>query len=150
MPEDFSIRVDGLRDLTKALGDVSPELRRELTRALKKGVQQSIPAVRREAPQGRSRKGHRAGALRRSIRPAARASSQNVSAEVRLGGDSTPYAGWIEFGGRIVQHKRRRIIQREHKPEGRFFWPTMTKRVQPIFQDMVREVEGLLRRKGLM
>jgi phage gpG-like protein len=87
MSED-AVRIEGLAELRRDLRQSSPEVRRDVTRALKEGAK--VVAVT-AAPLTARQSGKLAGGWR----PGAAGNSAFVRNRV-------PYAGVLEFGGRIA------------------------------------------------
>lgn len=111
---NVDVRVDGLRQLRRALGAIDPELQRELRGELKAIAERIASAIRRKVPLGPPARGH----ARDSIKGGATAGT----AYVKGGQRTIPYYGWLDFGGRGGRNKRnyRPVIR-----EGRYIYPTI-------------------------
>ena len=82
-----AVRIEGLADLRRDLRRAEPQVRREVTRALKEGATVVAAAASPLAPR-------RSGTLAASYRAGASGNSAFVRSRV-------PYAGVVEFGGVI-------------------------------------------------
>lgn len=87
-----------------------------------------------------SRVPRRSGDLARSIKPASTQRVGRVAATV-------PYAGWIEFGGKIEGPKGVRI--RPFEPKGRYLFPAAEEEREPIMRTLENELGNLIKRAGL-
>lgn len=123
------IKVEGLKELQRTLGRLSKDAQKEV-RAVNKSAAQIV------ADEAASRAPVRTGRLKRSIR----ALGQSRGATVKAGGARVPYAGWIEFGGRIPRAVRPFIR------EGRFLFPALERNRRRIEQMYLRELESVLRK----
>ena len=82
-----AVRIEGLADLRRDLRRADPEIRREVTRALRAGAVTVAAAAGPLAPR-------RSGTLASSFRPGSSGDTAFVRSRV-------PYAGVVEFGGTI-------------------------------------------------
>lgn len=85
---------------------------------------------------------------RRSGRLAAtfRASSGQRNATVTLGKAATPYAGWIEFGGRVGPNQS---VRRPFIPGGRSMYPAVKREEAEIMAVMAAGLNRLADEAGL-
>lgn len=127
---DATIRVDGLKELGRALKQLEDGLQKEIPRALK-------PIADRVADKAKSRINSKTGRLAASIRPYA----TQRAAGVRMGSKAVAYAGPVEFGG---YPKGRPYIK-----EGRAIYPTFVEEAPRFEREMVEALSGLIRRTGL-
>lgn len=116
------IRIQGLNDFVRVLRDVDKELPKEV----RKGFNVAAEIVAADA---RLRVPVRTGALRASIR----ASSTQREARVTMGSAKVPYAGWIEFGGK-VRHNQRPYVRK-----GRYLYSAYRAR-RRVVQDLAEAV----------
>lgn len=138
MADNVAVRVEGLKDFQKALRDADRALGPELRKGLNEAGEIIVSDVRPDLPR-------HSGQLAASLR----ARSTQREGRVVLGSARVPYAGWIEFGGRIVQHNRRRVIERPFIPGGRWLFPSAERNRDKIIRLMDHKVDDLARRAGL-
>lgn len=138
MADRVVVQVEGLGEFRKALRDAD----RALGTALRKGLNEAgdviVHDVRPDLP-------HKTGRLAASLR----AQSTQREGRVVLGSARVPYAGFVEFGGRIVQHSQRRIIERPFVPQGRWLFPSAAKNRARIIDVLGGKVDELARKAGL-
>lgn len=78
-----------------------------------------------------------------SIKPA---STQRVG-RVAMGSGSVPYAGWIEFGGKITGPRGART--RPFIRKGRYLFPAAEDERGPVMRELEHQLDTLIRRAGL-
>ncbi len=125
-----AIRIDGLRDLSRALKRVEDGLQKEIPRRLK-------PIAERVAGTAAGRINSKSGRLAGSLRPFA----TQRAAGVRMGRASVPYAGPYEFGGYPAG--------RPFLPEGRAIYPTFKEQAPRVEREVVDVLNDLVRQAGL-
>lgn len=124
------IRIEGLRELNKAL--------REVDEALPKEMRSNLKAVAdRVASKAAGRVPRRSGKLASSIRGLA----SQKSASIAEGTARVPYAGSFEFGG---WPKGRPYLK-----EGRVLFPTAQESEDEVVEAVTEAIEGLIRKAGL-
>jgi Bacteriophage HK97-gp10, putative tail-component len=138
MADNVAVHVEGLKEFRAALRDADRVLGIELRKALNEAGDIIVRDVQPDLPR-------RTGRLAVSLK----AQSTQREGRVVLGSARVPYAGWIEFGGRIVQHSRQRIIEREFIPRGRWLFPSAERNRGRIINVMDGKVDELARRAGL-
>jgi hypothetical protein len=129
LPEPV-IRVEGLRDLNRALRQFGDE---RLPKQVKAAARDAADIVAREASR---RVPHRSGRLAASIR----AGGQARGAVVRAGGARVPYAGWIEFGGTHRVRGRGRA-SRPYVAGGRYIRPSARDKEKQVIAAFERGIE---------
>ena len=129
------LRIDGLKDFQAALRAAGDGLQKRLRVVFNEAADVIVSAARPGIPR---RSGTLAGSLR--------ASSGQREATVTLGKAKTPYAGWIEFGGRVG---RKQSIVRRFVAGGRNLYPAVTRRRAEIETVMARGLERLADEAGL-
>lgn len=130
------IKIEGLKELRKALRDAD----RELPKQLRRGFNEVAVMVADEAAQ---RVPVQTGRLRDSIRPR----STQTEGIVVMGRASVPYAGWIEFGGRIAP--RGTVIERPFIREGRYLLPAAKDLEPAIRRETAKVLDRMADRAGL-
>jgi hypothetical protein len=136
------VRAEGLTELRRALKDVDAKLPREIRIALNEGAKVVVGAARPTLPEI-------SGDLARSLRP----SSTQREGRVTLGTTSVPYAGWVEFGGKIEHaghgHTFPHVIRRPFVKEGRYLFPAAERKTDQVIEVCERAVGDLIQRAGL-
>jgi phage gpG-like protein len=85
----------------------------------------------------------RTGRLAASIQPA---STQRTGRVAYTRPGSVPYAGFIEFGGRVG---RGDSISRPYLRRGRYLFPAAEREREPIMRTLEQSLGDLIRRAGL-
>lgn len=93
------VRVDGLKELRRALNQVDKELTKELAAAFKEIGEQVAVKARQDVPS-------RSGRARASIR----AGTSGNKAFIAGGKKRVPYYGWLDFGTRNPQSGQPRSV----------------------------------------
>lgn len=124
----MKVRIEGLRDFSRAVAAADKGLKKEIRLVLNDAVdvivEDSKPIVAEET-----------GAAAKSIR----AMSTQTKARVRAGGARAPYYPWLDFGGRVGKYRQ---VSRPYSEEGRYIYPTYrSKRDSGEFQ--AKMLEGL-------
>lgn len=134
-----AVRVEGLAELRKALGDIGgkPLQKHFRTRMLHVGETVVAPAVRAKMPvkTGRARASVKAGV-------------SGNKAYVQEGKATVPYLGWLDFGGTLKPvGGRKNTIVRARPKGGRYLYPTIREKQGQIvdaaagaFDDTAREL----------
>ncbi len=125
-----AIRIDGLRELSRALKRVEDGLQKEIPKRLK-------PIAERVAGTAAGKINTKSGRLVGSLRPFA----TQRAAGVRMGRKNVPYAGAHEFGGYPAG--------RPFLPEGRALYPTFRDQAPRVEQEVVDALNDLIRETGL-
>lgn len=126
--EQSGVKVQGLRTITKALQNIGVP-NKEITDAAKRSADRVVNEAKTLAPV-------RSGALRDSIRIAARATGR-VSISAGNNG-RVPYANPIHWGW----------FKRNIKPQP-FFIKAIGLTRNDVYQDYLRELEGLIKRESV-
>lgn len=111
MADIAAVRVEGLRELQRALVATDRQFGIELRLALNEAAKIVAADAARKVPQ-------RSGNLARSIRP----SSTQREGRVTMGNARVPYAGFIEFGGKVGINKS---VSRKFIKGGRYLFPAL-------------------------
>ncbi len=130
----FRIEAVGLREMRRALKAVDAQLPRELRLVLNQGSK----AIAAEAVPRMPKKTE---SLRKSVRPR----STQTEGRVMAGNAKVPYAGFIEFGGKVGKNKS---VRRKFVKEGRYLYPAFERRgpqikrlIERAFDDLARTAE---------
>lgn len=103
------IRVEGLRELNRALREIDRELPKALRIALNDAVEVIADAAASEVPE-------LTGAAAASIVPR----STRTAARIKAGGRRAEYYPWLDFGGSVGPQKS---VHRPFIREGRYLFP---------------------------
>jgi len=118
MPNDATLKIDGIRDLQKALRQIDRDLPKQLAAGLAEAADIVAGAARVKVP---VRSGRAAASIK--TRKSQRA------AVLAVGGTKAPYFGWLDFGGRIG---RAQATRRPFLPSGRYIYPTLTEKADKV------------------
>lgn len=108
------IKIGGLRDLQSGLKAADGESQKQIRLVLNEAADVVVGHARPLMPR---RSGRLVGSLK--------AASGQREASVKLGGAKVPYAGWIEFGGRVG---RDQSVVRRFVRGGRHVYPAVAAR----------------------
>jgi len=131
------VSVNGVRELQAALKQVEKTWPRELRLVFNEAAKHVAERARPQVPQ-------RSGRLAKSIKPA---STQRAGRVGYSSPSKVPYAGWIEFGGKITGPKGDRI--RPFVSKGRYLFPAAEQEREPVMRTLEQELGSLIRRAGL-
>lgn len=139
----IAVKVDGLRSLDRALGEMGSEVRKEFRKEMKAVAEVVAADARRRVPV-------RSGQARRSVR----ATFSGSSAAVRGGKKRVPYYGWLDFGTRSPRSGRPRSVgpwrgTGSGPAEGRFIYPAIRENQVKIRRMTEEVVDRARRRAGL-
>lgn len=125
-----SLRVEGLKELAKALKALDPAIAKQLRLANKRAASVVAEDAAQRAPE-------KTGRLKKSIRALGQARSSTVAE----GNAKVPYAGFVDFGGNI--QPRGAIISRPFIKEGRILFPALqakSPQVMAIYEAEINEI----------
>lgn len=125
-----AVRIDGLRELSRALKSVEDGLQKDIGPVLK-GAAAGVAA------RARGKINSQTGRLAASIRPY----GTQRTAGVRMGSAAVRYAGPWEFGGYPAG--------RPFIAEGRALYPTFREQAPQVSRDIVNGLEALIRQNEL-
>ena len=126
-----TIQVRGLRELRGALRDVDKTLGPELRKALNEVAEIVLDTARPLVPT-------RSGKARASLK----AGSTEKAVQIKAGGSKAPYYGWLDFGGKVGRAKS---VKRRFITEGRYVYPSLTKRRDDIEDKFYEVIDRLTR-----
>lgn len=129
------IKIDGLRDLQAALKAADGESQKQIRVVLNDAADIVVGTARPLIPR-------RSGKLASSLKVA----SGQREAAVKLGAAKIPYAGWIEFGGRVG---RKESVTRRYVRGGRTVYPSVRRREAEITAAMEAGLTRLAEEAGL-
>lgn len=104
------VGVTGLRELSRALKQVSPEAPKQLRLALNESATYLVGKVKPQIPVMK-------GAARASLK----VRSTRTLVRVSAGGPKAPYYAWLDWGGRVGRKQR---TVRKFYSDGRYLYPT--------------------------
>lgn len=130
------IRIDGLRDLQRALKQADGESQKKLRLVLNRAADIVIDDARGLVPRGPS------GNARASLK----AKSGQREAVAVGGSRKAEYYPWLDFGGRVG---RNRSVERRFIKEGRYLYPSWSKNRKRILETMADEITEVARAVGL-
>lgn len=132
------IQIQGLREITRSLRRIDPEIAKAMKAAGNKAAQLVVDTAQPRVPTGPGKGGHAASSIK--------AASTGKAARVSAGGKKYPYYPWLDFGGRVGPNKS---VQRPFLKEGRYIWAAFADRRDEITQVMADELSEMARRAGL-
>jgi hypothetical protein len=136
-----AVRVEGLAELRKSLGDIGgkPLQKHFRNRMLKVGESVVAPAIREKIPvkTGRSRASIKAGV-------------SGNKAYVQGGKATVPWFGWLDFGGTLKPvGGRKNTIVRARPKGGRYIYPTIHEKQPQIVEAAADAFDDTARELGL-
>lgn len=129
------VRVEGLKELKKAMAALGAAGPKALRVALNAAVEDIAATARRTIPT-------RTGRARASIK----AASTSTGARVAAGSKKAPYYPWLDYGGRVG---RGRSVVRPWRPEGRYLYPAYRSGRDELVKGLEREIGKVARSNGL-
>lgn len=135
MPAVEPIRVEGLKAFSRGLRKVDKDLPKVLRLANNEGADIVAVTTRRIM---RKRSGRAAQSVKTS--------STRTAAKVSEGGNKAPYAGWLDFGGRVG---RRHSVRRPFIKSGRYLYPSWEKKRPEVLTGLERSLVSAFRAAGL-
>jgi hypothetical protein len=134
-----AVRVEGLKELRRALGRIDKSLQKSLRGRLK-NVGDKVAAL------ARSKMPSRSGKARSSVK----AGVSGNNAYVQGGRKSVPYVPWLDYGGTLRPTGRRRGTQhRLVVRKGRYLYPAIDEMRPDIEDGAVKAFEETKRELGL-
>ena len=134
-----AIRVEGLKELKRALREAPPEVKREFNKSMRGIVSEMVDAVRSQMPE-----------VTGDAQSSVRVSTAGNYLAIRAGGERAPYYPWLDFGGTLKAAGGRHNEQ--HRPffhEGRWIYPTVARHRPEIYRKAMEAVERAKGRVGL-
>lgn len=134
----FTIRIEGLSELRRALRQVSPQWGPVLGKANQDAAQIVATEATRRAPRGPHQGGGRVAPISSTI-TALRKQNKGV---VAMGGARSPHAPPTEFGGTLPRHassKRTRVAKRP------FLYPALQYREPQVIETYGKALEKIMR-----
>jgi hypothetical protein len=128
------VEVKGIRQLVKALNDVSDDAKNEVKGAMRRIAERVTDKVKAKVPK-------RTGRAAASYKP--RASTRGAS--IAFGGTKAPYAPWLDFGGKVG---RNNSASRPFIRKGRYLYPTIADEGPAIQDELEDALDELARRAG--
>lgn len=139
MPDDIKIQVFGLKDFRRQLTAANAQLPRELRKVFNTAAQAVVVDAKAHVPR-------RSGALAGSIR----ARSTPTEGRVAMGYDErVPYAGFIEFGGRVGKGRKGKgtgSVQRPFIKTGRYLYPAFLRHQLEVLRAMENALRELAKK----
>lgn len=132
------IRIAGLRELRRDLRKLDASLPKGLRTAGNTAAGIIVRTAKPRIPTGPAKGGHAKTSLR--------AASTSSAARVAFGGKRFPYAGFLDFGGRVG---RRHQTKRPFLKEGRYVWKAYGENKGEIQRVLRDELSDLARAAGL-
>lgn len=129
------IKIEGLVDFQRAIKSAEDGLQKQLRLVFNEAADIVVGSGRPFIPR-------RTGALAATLR----ASSGQRNATVSLGKAKTPYAGFIEFGGRVGPNQS---VRRPFVPGGRSMYPAVKREEAEILAVMAKGLNRLADEAGL-
>jgi hypothetical protein len=128
------MKVDGIRDLQKALREVDRDLPKQLAAGLAEASEIVAGVARAKVPT-------RSGRAATSIK----VKKQQRGAALAVGGSKAPYYGWLDFGGKVGRNKANR---RPFIPGGRYVYPSLREKDAEVKAKVDEVLERLARLAG--
>ena len=136
MPQAIDpIKIEGLRELQKALKDADGESQKRLRIVFNEVAETIVQGARRRMPT-------KTGAAKSSVR----ATSGQREAKVSAGSKKAPYVPWLDYGGSVGRNKS---VTRPFVKGGRYVYPTYHSNKDSIQKALVEQLTKLLREVGL-
>lgn len=135
MPVIEPVRVEGLRELTRALRRVDTDLLKALRLAANDAANIVVDEARRTVPR-------RTGRAAASIK----AKSTRTESRVTSGGKKAPWMPWLDYGGKVGRNDS---ASRPFQPDGRYVYPAFRRKRDEFTRVMQDRLAGIIRDAGL-
>lgn len=132
------LKIEGLRDLQRALKALDGESQKKIRVALNDVADTVAAGASRRVPV-------RTGKARASLR----AQSSQREARVMGGSKKVPYYGWLEFGGTVGRVGAGGGAHRRYVAGGRYIYPAYAANREPIYKAVEQAMADLVRDAGL-
>lgn len=129
------IRIDGLRDLQAALKAIDGNAQKQLRVVLNSAAELVVNKARPNVPK---KTGRAAASLR--------VSSSQREARVSFGSAKVPYAGWLDYGGKVGIHHS---VKRPFVKTGRIVYPSYNEQRPEILEQLSKALNDLVVSSGL-
>lgn len=133
---DFTqVKIEGLRDLTRAIKALDPELAKGIKAVLNDAAQIVVNTAQPRIP---------------AVTGAARASvvvkSTARESRVRVGGPKAPYYPWLDYGGKTGRNK---TAVRKFERHGRYLYPAYGDRMGDVQKLLEKRLNLIVMSAGL-
>lgn len=135
MPLIEPVRIDGWREVVRALKAVNADLPKAIRLVANEAAEIVVVEARRDVPR-------RSGKAQASIK----AKSTRTAARVSSGGRKAPYMPWLDYGGKVG---RNNSAVRPFQPDGRYVYPAFRRKREEFTKVMQDRLQDLIRRAGL-
>lgn len=132
------IRVEGLREFSRALKQVDNEAPKGLRLAGNRAAQIVVDEAKPRVPIGPGIGGHAVTSIK--------AASTRTAARVSEGGKRFPYMPWLDFGGRVGP---KRSVKRPFIKQGRYIWAAFADKRDEIEDVLEKAIVQVARDAGL-
>lgn len=129
------VRIEGLRELQATLKALDGESQKQIRVVLNEAAGIVVRGAQNRAPVV-------TGAYRKSIK----AASGQREASVKAGGAKVPYAGFLDYGGRVGKHKS---VVRPFQRGGRYVYPAYYAQRENILAAIAAGLTRLVASVGL-
>lgn len=135
MSDLVAIRVDGLKELNKALKTIDRETAKAMRLILNDAAEIVVSVAKPRVPT-------RTGVARSTLG----VSSTQTAARVKAGGNRAPYYPWLDFGGKTG---RKRSVNRPFIKSGRYLWAAYDQESANIAKLIDKRMHALVTDAGL-
>lgn len=132
---EAAIRIEGLKEFTKALKALDSDLPKMVRLALNKAAGVVVDY-------GRARIPRQSGRAAATIRPR----STRTAVRVIEGSNRAPYVPWLDFGGAVGRQKS---VKRRFYSEGRYLYPALTDEKDAIKAALESALTSVVEAAGL-
>jgi hypothetical protein len=132
------IRIDGLKELQRALKTVSKDAPKALRLAGNDAANLVVNDARPRVPIGPAQGGHAVSSIK--------AASTRTQTRVQEGGNRFPYMPWLDFGGMGGRDKKN---WRPFVKKGTFIWASFVDNRQQVQDKLEESLTQVIRSSGL-
>jgi hypothetical protein len=138
MADEELIRIDGLKELQRALKTLSKDAPKALRLAGNDAANLVVQDARPRVPIGPGQGGHAASSIK--------AASTRTQSRVQEGGNRFPYMPWLDFGGAGGRGKKNR---RPFLKKGRYIWASFVDNRQQVQDTLEESLTQVIQSSGL-
>lgn len=143
----MTVKVEGLGDLRRSLGDISADARKDLTRAVRSVVNDARTEIQNEIASAHDNPRKKKASLR--AKRAVRTGLRGMTGWVGYA-PSHPYVAWLDFGGTLKASpatktgRRRQEITRPTVRGGRYAYPSVDRLRAKTTKDLSDRLQAVI------
>lgn len=135
MTDFAAIKIDGLKELNKALKGIDADAAKTMRLVLNDAGQIVVSVAKPRVP-----------SITGNARASIKVASTQTAVRVKAGGNKAPYYPWLDFGGAVGINKS---VKRPFLKSGRYLWAAYSTQDKNIAKLIEKRLHGLVAANGL-